>query len=532
MVRNRRALSLALTAGALLLAPAAAHAATLTNAGGTLTYSAAAGKVNRVSFSSADTGNTVFVFRSGGGGGDDDPITPTGCTPLGGGDTSFECLNVSVVNANVSDLGDSVSASLNAGISATLSGGSGDDGVFGQLNVTLNGDDGEDFLSGGDGSQVLNGGNGDDSLNGGGGADQIRGGAGIDSTDYSSFSDPSATPPTVAQDISVTLDGLANDGLTGENDNVTEVEDVFASSCEASDPSTGDCTTPRNVRLVGDGGTNSIGVSEGRGDIDGGAGNDSLFGGENDDTLRARDGFADRVSCGAGNDTAIVDQFDQVSGTCENVQSAAVGNANEDRPPTVSFATPAQGAKLGTAAPNTLTATAADDKGVAKVQFLDDERIVCEDTAAPYTCAYSPRGEDVGRNTLVAVAIDTSQQTASAVRSVTVDRFASKVSRKVTPKKDKRGPFSFKATGRVTKSAAVSNALGCKGTVAVQVKAGSKTISNRRVKVKKNCTYSQKVTFKNRKRFSKNGKLKFTARFSGNGVLKASKSKSATTNTK
>ena len=74
-----------------------------------------------------------------------------------------------------------------------------------------------------------------------------------------------------------------------------------------------------------------------------------------------------------------------------------MGNANEDKPPTVTFTSPAANAtKVSANKGTTLAATATDDKGVAKVQFLDDERVVCEDTAAPYTCAYKPGGGDVG----------------------------------------------------------------------------------------------------------------------------------------
>lgn len=551
--QNRRVLALSLTAGTMVLAPAAAEAATLTNSGGTLAYSAAAGKTNDVSFNeSSSQPGSVFVFRSGGSGGDDDPITATGCTELTPGD-AYQCDGVTSLNADAGDGDDQLFAGGLVTITATLAGGTGDDRLLGGArddtlnlgagddggfggggNDTVNGDDGQDSLGGGDGNDSVNGGSGDDGVFGGDGADTVRGGPGIDDTSYDGYGDPSATPPVPASDVSVTLDGQANDGRTGEGDNVTEVEDVFASSCgETRDPTTGICTSPLRVTLVGDAGTNSLGVNEGNGDIDGGAGNDALNGGDNDDTLRARDGFADRVICGRGNDTAIVDTLDTVSTTCENVQTANVGNANEDKPPTVAFAAPAQGAKLGTKAPNTLTATASDDKGIAKVQFLDDERIVCEDTTAPYTCAYNPRGEDVGRNTLVAVAIDTSQQTATAVRTVTVDRFSPTVSLKVTPKTDKRAPFSFKASGKVTPPASVSQALGCAdGIVAIQVKAGRKTLSNRRVKLTKSCTFSQKVSFRSRQRFAKNGKLKFTARYAGNDVLDNATSKSTTTSTK
>ena len=58
-----------------------------------------------------------------------------------------------------------------------------------------------------------------------------------------------------------------------------------------------------------------------------------------------------------------------------------------------------------------------DDRGVAKVQFFDDDRLLCEVTAAPFNCAYQPRGADVGRNTLIAVASDGAGQTTSVVRA-------------------------------------------------------------------------------------------------------------------
>ena len=57
-----------------------------------------------------------------------------------------------------------------------------------------------------------------------------------------------------------------------------------------------------------------------------------------------------------------------------------------------------------------------NDRGLAKVQFLDDDRVLCEDAVAPYECPFQPRGGDVGRNTLVAIAVDTAGQTTSLAR--------------------------------------------------------------------------------------------------------------------
>ncbi len=59
----------------------------------------------------------------------------------------------------------------------------------------------------------------------------------------------------------------------------------------------------------------------GQGDdiLAGGKGKDRLVAGPGDDTIRAQDGKADVVRCGAGKDIAVVDKKDQVSG-CEKVR--------------------------------------------------------------------------------------------------------------------------------------------------------------------------------------------------------------------
>ena len=84
----------------------------------------------------------------------------------------------------------------------------------------------------------------------------------------------------------------------------------------------------------------------------------------------------------------------------------------DDAPPTVAFTGPADGARLSGAP--TLTADAADDRGVASVRFMAGARVLCTDTTAPYACPFSLTGADVGRATLVAVATDGAGQTATA----------------------------------------------------------------------------------------------------------------------
>ena len=90
--------------------------------------------------------------------------------------------------------------------------------------------------------------------------------------------------------------------------------------------------------------------------------------------------------CNGGTDTVLADTLDLVSPSCENVQiQASPGGPFDDRPPSLAWTAPAAGADITANAATTLAVNAADDRGVAKVQFFDDDRLVCEDSTAPYT---------------------------------------------------------------------------------------------------------------------------------------------------
>jgi hypothetical protein len=130
-----------------------------------------------------------------------------------------------------------------------------------------------------------------------------------------------------------------------------------------------------------------------------------------------------------------------------------------------------------------------------------------------------PTDAEVGRTTLTAMAFDTSQQTATAIRVVTVPRFKpSKVTSTTTPKKDSSAPFTFTTKGRISRPAGVSAAAGCRGTVAVTFKAGKKTISTRKAKVSKSCTFRSKVKFSIPSRLHPKS-LRVRSTFRGNAVL-------------
>jgi hypothetical protein len=232
------------------------------------------------------------------------------------------------------------------------------------------------------------------------------------------------------------------------------------------------------------------------------------------------------VSCGNGNDTANVDEFDQVSDDCEVVNRTTRGGlSTEDAPPAVTWVTPASGATMSTSKANTLQVNATDDHGISQVIFLAGERVVCTVTAAPYTCAYKPTGDDIGKVTLTAVAVDSRQQQASALRTVKVGRFAArKLSAKTSPKTDSSAPFTFTTKGTLSLPAGVTKALGCKGKVSVTFKAGKKTISTRRTSLKKDCSYKSKVTFSLPSRLHPKT-LQVVARFQGNATVTAKSAK-------
>lgn len=59
----------------------------------------------------------------------------------------------------------------------------------------------------------------------------------------------------------------------------------------------------------------------GRDRLNGGLGVDTLSGGTGDDVLLARDGLADWVGCGWGQDVAVVDRRDHVGAGCESVRA-------------------------------------------------------------------------------------------------------------------------------------------------------------------------------------------------------------------
>jgi hypothetical protein len=163
-----------------------------------------------------------------------------------------------------------------AGAAGAINAGAGNDIVYGSAgNDTIDGGTGADQIFGGPGADVLHGGDdvATDRLDGGAGADTMTGGPGIDRVLYD----------TRAEGVTVSLDGVADDGAAGENDNVgTDVESITGSD--------------QTDTLTGNGTSNTISGRAGH-DIVMGGGADDFMGGapSGDHTFHGGDGV-DRVT--------------------------------------------------------------------------------------------------------------------------------------------------------------------------------------------------------------------------------------------
>jgi Ca2+-binding RTX toxin-like protein len=398
-----------------------AEASTLTNSGGRLTFTATGAARLSVSFQYGRTGYVAVIPQPDSA----DPVTMVAaCATVTASFVYYTCDGVTAV---------------------TFTGGNGNDSVNAfdlDEPLTADGGGGDDYLRGGNVADSLSGGPGDDYIEAATG-DTVSGGPGVDSANY--------MPPGMRLGpVNITLDGVADDGVAGDGVNLLgDVEDVDADfRYEYFDEP---LPTYGPVTMVGTDSGNRLTGSSGADTITGGGGIDVLEGMAGDDTLLARDGLADRVRCGPGVDRALVDPFDQISDTCEFVE--VEGASPEDAPPRIGWR---PGSALGIAAD--------DDHGIASVQWLDDDRVICTDTTPPFDCDYRPRVEDVGRNTFTAIATDTVGQTASVTLTRTVARFKPlAVSLRV-----KRSGHRYIASGTVKLPAGIP----CSGTVAVGTRKG------------------------------------------------------------
>lgn len=369
----------------LLAAPPAATAGTVSLDGGTLTFRAAPGEKNGLYVGEEDD---RIVFN------DDVTVTIAGapCDPAGAEPATIVRCDPPTVAVRV-ETGDGddvlrIGTAMPNGLTVTgdggpgndtvegssgndvLLGGDGDDAIKGRGgDDTLDGGAGNDQLFGEDGADVVRGGEGDDTVGGGGTAafaDVIDGGPGFDTLDqYEYTPGGSAGAPGP---VSVTLDGVANDGRAGEADQVTSVERmqllVAATLDGSAIPGPVDLkvfrTSAAGSRLVGTAANDVLTgydyddtIIGGAGDdlIVGGNGNDTITGGlgrdtingdsvtssgivaYGNDTIDVRDGEVDNVTCGVGTDRVIADAGDIVAPDCETVERPAGPDKPHDDPP-------------------------------------------------------------------------------------------------------------------------------------------------------------------------------------------------------
>jgi hypothetical protein len=366
--RSRSALritvAIAALAAAVLVPAVAASASQVSYNGSVLTYNAASGESNGPIVTTnpypilcgSVPAPCLSIF---------DPYAtisvPAGkCT--GGGSSDVLCEMPSSIVANLGDRDDSYygwtgdeTIDAGPGNDNPIEAGGGDDHV--------NGGPGSDNLVGGPGDDWVDGGAGDDYLEGIAytedsntlGSDTYVGGGGSDRLTYDSRSD----------DLNLSLDGGANDGAPGENDNIgADVVTVIAGS--GSDTFTGNAYSngfgggegddtangaggddnlvggPGNDRLNGGDGQDILGGESGNDTLEGGSGVDRFWGDSigacipgycdtGQDEIYARDGSQETINCGPGTDSAQVDNIDfvvqEAGGTdqCESVDGAGPG---------------------------------------------------------------------------------------------------------------------------------------------------------------------------------------------------------------
>src|SRR5690242_4046547 len=209
--------------------PAAAHAGTLTVQGGVLSYTETdPNAANTVTVALASGGTRISVSDTGRSSGRAITLTSDGSCTAQRQSGSCPTAGVSSIVISTGDQNDRITQ--NTPIASHLMGGNGND--------------------------TLTGGPGDDVLSGDGGSDSLSGKDGRDTADYSDRTAP----------VSVSLNGSADDGEAGENDNV-------ASDVEVLVGGSGD------DQLAGNDGDNALLGNAGNDILGGGGGNDQLDGG-------------------------------------------------------------------------------------------------------------------------------------------------------------------------------------------------------------------------------------------------------------
>ncbi len=301
----------------------------------------------------AGTGETVSISgktRSqdvfDGGAGEDTLVLGSGNDALflddgfsAGGDKA-RIAGIETIDAGTGDDVVDLTSSRFAYGDVRIDGGAGNDVLWGSAgNDRLNGGTGNDRLDGGSGNDILDGGDGNDILAGGLGNDTLSGGAGndvlkasVDGTWSGGYAAQNAGSgagvPGTGETASISgksrsqdvFDGGAGEDtlVLGSGNDALFLDDSFSaggdkariSGIETIDAGAGDdvvdLTSSRfaygDVRIDGGAGNDVLWGSAGNDRLDGGTGNDRLDGGSGNDILDGGDGN-DTLAGGLGNDT-------------------------------------------------------------------------------------------------------------------------------------------------------------------------------------------------------------------------------------
>ena len=255
--RSHRGALIGLVLFLAVLGAPCAQAATVSVIGSTLTFTGAPGEANHVTINF--TGEVMDMGA---------PLTPGSGCGVGGPGWVLCGGTLETFNIDLGDQDDYVLLFATYGHHATINGGAGADTIEDKEDTaTIDGGPGNDQITDfGGGDDVIKGGLGDDSLWGGGEEGSLDGQAGADTihgnADYSSRTNP----------VTVTTDGVADDGESGENDNVLEGSTVIGGS--AADH----LTLGSAASLHGGGGNDILHGSEQDDWIDGGPGADLMDG--------------------------------------------------------------------------------------------------------------------------------------------------------------------------------------------------------------------------------------------------------------
>jgi Ca2+-binding RTX toxin-like protein len=252
-------------------------------------------------------------------------------------------------DANVGNDGEAGENDNVVNIERVIGSSAGDVLSAGGADSVLEGAAGSDRLIGGPGNDNLYGGwagpdeangtasadtlgTGNDTFDGGGGADVFHGGDGTDTVTYASRSTP----------VTVTLDGLPDDGAPGEHDNVLSDIEIVVGGSAADHLAGGSGANSLNGgggsdTIDGLGGDDVLSGGAGADRITGGTGDDAISGGGGNDTILARDSSPDTIKCGSGVDTVIADPADSVAADCEHALIGPEMPARVSLPASVEF---------------------------------------------------------------------------------------------------------------------------------------------------------------------------------------------------